>query len=156
MVEVIVTHKLVRVKSPYHPEFPALARMLQGEWDAQTKRWTFPAEMETDVRDLLIEIYGTDSDDYEAVDVEFTLASVDADKTKLFALGRQLASRTKFNASVRIGKGVSILKGEFPDKGGSPMRPRIGGAGVVLLLTSVPLLAAQQAEAAAPEFIKIR
>jgi hypothetical protein len=155
MIEIIVTHKLVRVKSPYHPEFPPLARALQGEWDKETKRWTFPADLEEDVRDLLIEIYGTDSDDYEAVNVEYVITDVCAAKTKIFALGRQLVSRSKFNSPVRLGKGVSVQRGDFPTTGGSPVRPHLGGKGTVLLVEAVPLLVAQQAEAAAPEFIKI-
>ena len=155
MVEVIVTHKLVRVSSPYHPEFPSLARSLQGEWDKTHRRWTFPADMEEHVRELLLEIYGMDSDDYVAVKVVYRISSDEAAGTQIFALGRQLARRTRFNAAVRLGKEVSVLEGAFPQTGGSPAKPRLGGEGSYLLVQNVPLLLAEQAKADSPDHVKI-
>lgn len=155
MIEVIVTHKRIRVRTPYHPEFPSLARALQGQWDKATRRWAFPADMEEHVRELLHEIYGTDSNDFDAVNVVYCVSSDEAASTQIFALGRQLAQRTRFNAAVRLGKGVSVFEGTFPLIGGSPAKPRLGGAESYLLVQNVPLLLAEQAEVDSPDQVKI-
>ena len=155
MVEVIVTHKFVRVKAPYHPEFPSLARAMQGQWDKATKRWTFPASLEEDVREILIDIYGTDSDNYESVDVVYRVSGTDAQNEKIVAFGRQLVRRYKFNRDVGLSRDVTLFEGNFPMKAGSHSKPRLGGAGTRLLVRSIPRLIAEKAMDAAPEFITI-
>jgi hypothetical protein len=155
MVEVIVTHKLVRVKAPYHPEFPSLARMMQGDWDKATKRWTFPADMEENVRELLRDIYGTDSDDYEAVHVRYRVCRSDADRKEVYRLGRKLMSRKKFNEEVRLGKHVTVVEGMFPRKCGTPVKARIGGEGTWLRVEDVPRILAEELVRDAPGSIVI-
>jgi DNA repair protein RadC len=49
------------VSTPYHPDFPARARMLGGEWDAGRRVWLFDAGENERVRTLCREIYGTDA-----------------------------------------------------------------------------------------------
>src|SRR5262249_35914370 len=51
------------VSSPYHPNFPARARLLGGEWDVARRLWTFDAREDDRVRSLCREIYGTDGAD---------------------------------------------------------------------------------------------
>src|SRR6516165_4865082 len=48
----------IAVSTPYHPNFPARARMLGGEWDAARRVWMFDAGDEGRVRRLCHEIYG--------------------------------------------------------------------------------------------------
>ena len=48
------------VSSPYHPNFPARARTLGGEWDAVRRVWVFDAGESERVNSLLREIYGED------------------------------------------------------------------------------------------------
>jgi DNA repair protein RadC len=50
----------IAVSTPYHPDFPARARMLGGEWDAARRVWIFSAGEEPRVRMLCREIYGTE------------------------------------------------------------------------------------------------
>jgi DNA repair protein RadC len=50
----------IAVSTPYHPNFPARARMLGGEWDAAQRVWIFDAGDEVRVRRLCQEIYGAD------------------------------------------------------------------------------------------------
>src|SRR5215813_13408366 len=54
------------VSSPYHPNFPARARLLGGEWDVARRLWTFDAREDDRVRSLCREIYGTDGADETA------------------------------------------------------------------------------------------
>jgi len=51
------------VCTPYHPNFPARARVLGGDWDALRHVWIFDAREDDRVRALCREIYGTDSAD---------------------------------------------------------------------------------------------
>jgi DNA repair protein RadC len=51
------------VSSPYHPNFPARARLLGGEWDVARRVWIFDAREDDRVRSLCREIYGTDGAD---------------------------------------------------------------------------------------------
>jgi DNA repair protein RadC len=53
----------IAVSTPYHPNFPARARMLGGEWDAARRVWMFDAGDEARVRRLCQEIYGADGSD---------------------------------------------------------------------------------------------
>ena len=48
------------VNSPYHPNFPARARGLGGEWDAIRHVWVFDAAEQDRVTALCQEIYGAD------------------------------------------------------------------------------------------------
>jgi DNA repair protein RadC len=51
------------VGTPYHPNFPARARLLGGDWDALKHVWIFDAREDDRVRSLCREIYGTDGAD---------------------------------------------------------------------------------------------
>ena len=53
----------IAVSTPYHPNFPARARMLGGEWDTARRVWVFDAGDEARVRRLCQEIYGADGSD---------------------------------------------------------------------------------------------
>jgi DNA repair protein RadC len=48
------------VTTPYHPDFPARARMLGGVWDGTRRLWLFDAGDGNRVRILCRDIYGTD------------------------------------------------------------------------------------------------
>jgi len=48
------------VRAPYHPDFPARARMLGGEWDRSLRIWLFDPGDRERVHALCREIYGGD------------------------------------------------------------------------------------------------
>ena len=48
----------IAVTSPYHPNFPARARVLGGSWDAVRRVWLFDAGQRDRVKSLCEEIYG--------------------------------------------------------------------------------------------------
>jgi DNA repair protein RadC len=54
------------VGAPYHPNFPARARLLGGDWDAFRHVWIFDAREDERVRSLCREIYGADGADRAA------------------------------------------------------------------------------------------
>ena len=53
----------IAVSTPYHPNFPARARMLGGEWDAGRRVWIFNGAESHRVRTLCQEIYGAEGTD---------------------------------------------------------------------------------------------
>jgi DNA repair protein RadC len=54
----------IAVTSPYHPNFPARARVLGGTWDAARRVWLFDLGDRERVRTLCSEIYGPDANAY--------------------------------------------------------------------------------------------
>ena len=62
-VSIVEQDGSIVVSSPYHPNFPARARLLGGEWDAGRHVWLFDAGEDDRVRSLCREIYGTDGAD---------------------------------------------------------------------------------------------
>jgi DNA repair protein RadC len=65
-VSIVEQDGRLAVSSPYHPNFPARARLLGGEWDAPRRVWIFDASEDNRVRSLCCEIYGADTADGEA------------------------------------------------------------------------------------------
>ena len=62
-VSIVEQDGRLAVSSPYHPNFPARARLLGGEWDVARRVWIFDAREDDRVRSLCREIYGTDGAD---------------------------------------------------------------------------------------------
>src|SRR5487761_896749 len=54
----------IAVTSPYHPNFPARARILGGTWDPARRVWLFDLGDRERVRTLCSEIYGPDANAY--------------------------------------------------------------------------------------------
>ncbi len=126
------------VQSPFHPGFPARARQLGGIWSVNHRHWVFDARDEAAVRVLCIEIYGTDgSGPVPTLDIELSLDGL-SDTGELWGFGRQLAWRHA-NWPVRLGDGVRVLRGGFPDV--LVGRRAMGlhwAEGTVLLIRDVP------------------
>ena len=62
-VSIVEQDGRLAVNSPYHPNFPARARLLGGDWDVARRVWIFDAREDDRVRSLCREIYGTDGTD---------------------------------------------------------------------------------------------
>jgi hypothetical protein len=56
----VVSH-VVRVASPFNPDFTEGAKRLGGKWDGTERRWVFAAKHEAEVRALCVTVYGTDN-----------------------------------------------------------------------------------------------
>jgi hypothetical protein len=59
-VSMVEENGRLTLNSPYHPDFPARARMIGGTWDGQRHVWRFNAADRGRVETLCREIYGTD------------------------------------------------------------------------------------------------
>ena len=127
----------VTVESPYNPNFPKRARALGGKWKAPL--WIFDARDEKRVRDLCIEIYGTDGSSPELVSIRVTVEESDYSYEKSFYVaGVQVARSFDRDSGARLGDGVVLLKGGF-GSAGSRKNPTITvDAGTIFELRDVP------------------
>lgn len=124
--------------SPYHPDMPPRARALGGKWHDAHKHWHFDPRDEADVRSMARDIYGTDgTDDHGHVDVHVHLGR--SREQTVYGVGRQLAHRYARDSRVKLGDGVRLAAGGFPDHGGSRKSPDVeSDPGTKLLVRDVP------------------
>ncbi len=159
MIKVTVKEGIIEVESPYNKEFIEFARMRKAIWDRQNKVWQFDPRDEFAVRSTLVDVYGTDDyENCEKVDVRIDLDKYEKGHLgqRLFALGRELAYRKGRDWYVDIGEGVAVVKGGFPDQGGSMKHPDLDAwSGTVLEVRDVPKPKAEQEYLANKEAIQI-
>lgn len=135
--------KAIKLESPYHPDLPARLRQLGGHgWSDAAKAWYLPADVESEVRAICLEIYGIDpmaSSNADVINVKMDVSDRSFDE-HFWEFGRQLLRRPARDIAVRPGEGVSILSGGFARSGGSRNNPRIGYAddNTILLIRGVP------------------
>lgn len=151
MSDVIVTKEgdKLKVKSPYHPDFPRWAKRLGGKW--RDKCWIFAVRDEDSVRDLCHTCYGTDGEtEIETVDVRIKIRG---GEQTVWACGRRIAYRPERDSDVILGENVIVVSGDFTRSGGSRRSPIIevlGHEPVVLEVRNVPIDMARSVTEANP------
>jgi hypothetical protein len=137
----------ISVETPYHPEFIKQARGLNGKFSGGV--WTFDVRDAERVHQTVANVYGAVGGvPVEVVDVEMELTSSNASGQQVFALGRQIASRSMRDSRVKLGDGVTVATGSFTSSGGSRNNPAImgyRGEPVTVLVRDVPVTLAQAA-----------
>jgi hypothetical protein len=131
------------LSAPYDPAMPAKARKIGGRFSSGTKLWTFDARDEQRVRELCIEIYGTDGStaDQPGLTIRIPVNTIqDTWDQELRLAGRRLAWRPNRDDAVRLGDGVILASGGWDSRGGSVKNPRLEPAedGTVLEVRDVP------------------
>lgn len=114
----------LRVRTPFHPAFPAKANLLGGNWKGADKEWSFDPRDEQRVRDLCKQIYGTDGTVTDLVSVRVTMDKMPV-CDQLWLCGRMIAERRGRDEQVRLGDGVVVIAGGFPGSGGSHNNPSL-------------------------------
>ena len=114
---------IIAVDSPYNRDFIDRAKMTGGKWSGGV--WEFPVENEAEVRNLCMDIYGSDGERDETctVLVEFSRdcpASfyTTGSRQPLTVSGVHMASAFGRDSGARLADGV-ILVGGAVDSGGS-------------------------------------
>jgi hypothetical protein len=159
MIDLIREGEQLRVRSPYHPDFPPEARKLGGKWDRERGEWVFDPRLEKEIRALLVRIYGWDGT-YPVLiaDVRVILAGLPEEwreDQSLWLLGRELVSRPGRDARVQLGPGVSLEAGGFPPSGGSRKHPALEWhPGTVLKVFDVPVAKVDALRAKHPKAIE--
>lgn len=141
-IEIQIDSEGLRVRTPYHPEFPERARAIGGRWDPASRVWRFDPRDEARVRAILTDIFGTDGTDRPPlVIVRIRVDRIPGIRTKgsLWLFGREIARRPGRDDRVRLGPGVILIDGGFPPRGGSRSDPRLSPEeGTVLEVRDVP------------------
>lgn len=139
----------LRVETPYSAAFVTAARGLGGKWDATAKVWRFDPRDEARVRAAVLDCYGWS--EYERPDLVQVVVSLPKGSygwaAEIAILSRSLVWRPGRDTSVRLGDGVTILRGGFPARGGSAKNPRLEAEdGTILLVRDVPRRLAENYE----------
>ena len=142
------------VESDYSAKFVREAKKLNGKWTGRA--WRFDVRDEQLVRDVLINVYGTDGEkSVETVNVEVdVMAAPGDDSIELF--GRVLCKRFSRDSQVRLHDSVIVSKGEFHSRGGSAKYPVLTfDEGTTLLVKDVPVSLVEKEMEKYPDAIKI-
>lgn len=133
--------------TPYHPKLPSRAKKLGGKFDSGEKAWVFDARDEARVRQLALDIYGTDGTDTEIATVRIQVGNeewVSARNQGLFLGGQLLAKAKHRDSGARPEEGVVVLEGRL-GSGGSMANPvTIAEPHTVLEVRDVPRGAAER------------
>lgn len=111
MISIKKTETSILVTSPYSASFVDRARQLGGKWEGSV--WAFQAGLEQEVRDALIQIYGTDdfaSDEKVTVLIE-TLDDWYQGKGALMFAGKTIARAFGRDSGAKVGDDVAIIEG---------------------------------------------
>jgi hypothetical protein len=138
-----------RLDTPYNPAALPRLRALGGKWDASQRAWYFPLDLEAQLRQLCLDLFGIDplaTESAPTFSVHVDLSLVCFDDT-LYLFGRPVLNRPSRDIAVKPGTGVSIVAGGFRPTGGSSKYPAIGEAanGTIILVRGVTQAAIDQA-----------
>lgn len=143
--------KLVAL-SPYNSELPSRAKKIGGKWSPDLKGWVFDLRDEIKVRELYVNVYGTDGTqgigDIVTLRIELDKCYFEAvgRGSKVELCGRIIARRMYRDSEVKLSDGVVITSGDFPSSGGSVKNPAIDAKGceIVLEVRDVPRVKAAE------------
>jgi hypothetical protein len=158
MVKISLTSGKIRCETLYHPEFPAAARDMGGKWAAPA--WTFDARDEQRVRDLCLDLFGTDGTPCELVTLRCNASSAlwDAAGTdcELYLAGRLVAKVfSKNDSRAKLGDGVVITEGGFCGGGSTRAPYATSKTGTTFELRDVPRAIADRVREESPELVEI-
>lgn len=148
----------IKVETPFHPNWSTHARNLGGKGSKVNGEWFWyfdPRDLDS-VRDLCLDLFGTDGETKSAlVDCRVRLTGYLDDK--VWFGDREIASRRYRDARVNLGRSTVLVKGEFCSRGGSRSSPRItfDGESVLLEVRDVPLPLAQREAENDPDNVTI-
>lgn len=125
MINITITtsSNTTTLSSPYHPSLPKRAKALGGKFDSRSKKWHFDARDEERVREMAVEVYGTDGrdTDTEKVTVRVKLSEergwVSDPREGLFLGGQQIARASGRDSGATPGEGVVVIEGGFGSGG---------------------------------------
>lgn len=135
----------IAVRSPYNTKFMAGAKKLGGRWEPPA--WTFDMRNEALVRQLCVDVYGTDGVvPADVVSVRVSFSSWESRwHSPIEIFGRTIASASGRDSGARLGDDVALLSGGFTS-GGSVKNwgTSVKKEGATVLLHDVPRAAAQE------------
>lgn len=131
MVKILKENGIIKVKSPYNETFVKKARGIKGKWDGEY--WCFDDKNEDLLKEILIEIYGTDGETfYKTVRVELELDKYEGATSTTVKIGELvIAERLGRDKEVLLSKDTIIVSG------GSVKTPRLDTLENTVLRTEI-------------------
>ena len=131
----------IKIKSPYNKDFISRAKSIQGKWDSPF--WIFPEDNISELKDLLIDIYGN-CGNLDDTPIPTVTIDVDLDKYEYnteIKIGSLVAvSRRTRDSNVTYADNVILVKGSFTETGGSRNNPHVAhNPGTVIRIKNLPV-----------------
>lgn len=122
----------------YNATFIKKAKNLQGKWDGE--HWVFDEKVENLVREVLINIYGTDGETYtKKVTVELELDKYLTNDSQDLKIGDLvIVTRRRKDNDVSLKEGTIVISGGFPSRGGSTKYPRLSAYENTIIRVEIP------------------
>ena len=116
-VKLIHSGDHIEVVSPYNPAAVERFRQLGGRWTGEV--WTFPAALETEVRGVLLSVYGTDGDDgaQSVTLIARAKRGISEYTGPVTCCGKTVARAWGRDSGARVGEGVALLEGRIGSGG---------------------------------------
>jgi hypothetical protein len=115
-IKIVKQNDKVFLISPYHPDLLKRARRLGGSWT--NKFWQFDHRDEERVRELCLEIFGTDGSPTPLVTVRCTALTSRFEHTgAIYLCGREIARATGRDSGAKLGQGIVLLEGHCSSGG---------------------------------------
>ena len=133
--------KKICVVSPYNALFIDGARKLGGKYNTHIPEngWTFDPRDEERVRDLCMDVYGSDGEheDLCTLRVEF-IAEDNSHTSPLTVHGRKIASAFGRDSGAKLGDGVILISGHFSSSGSMKNWYTTARPGTIVLVRDFP------------------
>lgn len=149
------------VKSPYNNDFVSAARQLGGKWNKPVANaWNFNEKDEVRVRELCMNVYGTDGSPMPTGTIRIVLDKVSPSaytKYDELVIGPiQVLKKFDRDSTPKLGAGCVVVAGKLQSFGGSRNNPRITyDAGTVIEVRDVPQTIINQLVADDPDAYQV-
>jgi len=145
MISIVTRGSSLVVVTPYHPHFPKVAKTLGGKWDAGSRAWTFDPRDEQRVRDLCIDVFGTDGDPNERLVTVRITALKDLRNwcAPIYFAGREVAFARGRDSGGRPSEGTVLLSGKLRSAGSMRNWYTVIDAGTALEVRDIPYRAVE-------------
>lgn len=115
-VSIKKSNKTIIVKTQFNPEFSPKAESLNGQYDFESKIWSFDIRAEDLVKKALREVYGNDGSETTFVDIEVTVIGDEnllGYQDAVYLAGRSIARAKGRDSVVTFGDGIVPISGKI-------------------------------------------
>lgn len=149
MLTIKTTSTEVQLFAPYHPEMPSRAKSLGGKFRRSDQAWVFDPRDADHVREMALDIYGTDGSETALADLRVTVSDeepwVSRSREALYVGAIQVARAYGRDSGGKLGDGVIQLEGRIRSGGSMKNWDVRASEGSVFEVRDIPLGAAEKA-----------
>jgi len=139
-IDVTVEGDLVVLKSPYNDECIKRIKALGGRWNPRRRVWEVNSRYEDNVREIAMDIYGTDGRKVETTTIRIDLDKYGGTLYDEIVIAGQTVVKKRHRDQLPVLVRTAVVKGKLLSSGGSLRYPLIKWkAGTILEVWDVPL-----------------